>query len=165
MFSYKKAKNVLALTAALSVLCSQSVFAATLELDLEETIQRALLTNPSVKIAEYNRKAAKADYSAAKSARGISISLNHDSGRGGYADYAWRNVGGGTVWTKSIGNSHSNSITASLPIFTGGELQGQIGQAKANYRSMLSAEEQAYNEMKETATTGYFNMLNATSTM
>ena len=35
MFSYKKAKNVLALTAALSVLCSQSVFAATLELDLE----------------------------------------------------------------------------------------------------------------------------------
>ena len=144
MFSYKKAKNVLALTAALSVLCSQSVFAATLELDLEETIQRALLTNPSVKIAEYNRKAAKADYSAAKGARGISISLSHDSGRGGYADYAMRSVNGGTeIWTKGIGNSHSNSITASLPIFTGGELQGQIGQAKANYRSMLSAEEQA----------------------
>lgn len=162
MFSYKKAKNVLALTAALSVLCSQSVFAATLELDLEETIQRALLTNPSVKIAEYNRKAAKADYSAAKGARGISISLSHDSGRGGYADYAMRSVNGGTeILTKGIGNSHSNSITASLPIFTGGELQGQIGQAKANYRSMLSAEEQAYNEMKETATTGYFNMLNA----
>lgn len=164
MFSYKKAKNVLALTSALSVLCSQSVFAATLELDLEETIQRALLTNPSVKIAEYNRKAAKADYSAAKGARGISISLSHDSGRGGYADYAMRSVNGGTeILTKGIGNSHSNSITASLPIFTGGELQGQIGQAKANYRSMLSAEEQAYNEMKETATTGYFNMLNATN--
>lgn len=160
MFSYKKAKNVLALTAALSVLCSQSVFAATLELDLEETIQRALLTNPSVKIAEYNRKAAKADYSAAKGARGISISLNHSTGRGGYADnqfFEGVNIG------KQIGNSHSNSITASLPIFTGGELQGQIGQAKANYRSMLSAEEQAYNEMKETATTGYFNMLNATN--
>lgn len=164
MFSYKKAKNVLALTAALSVLCSQSVFAATLELDLEETIQRALLTNPSVKIAEYNRKAAKADYSAAKGARGISISLSHSTGRNGYADYAMRSVNGGTeIWTKGIGNSHSNSITASLPIFTGGELQGQIGQAKANYRSMLSAEEQAYNEMKETATTGYFNMLNATN--
>lgn len=168
MFSYKKAKNVLALTAALSVLCSQSVFAATLELDLEETIQRALLTNPSVKIAEYNRKAAKADYSAAKSARGISISLNHDSGRGGYADnrrYVITDNMGRQIprYDKSIGNSHSNSITASLPIFTGGELQGQIGQAKANYRSMLSAEEQAYNEMKETATTGYFNMLNATN--
>lgn len=169
MFSYKKAKNVLALTAALSVLCSQSVFAATLELDLEETIQRALLTNPSVKIAEYNRKAAKADYSAAKSARGISISLNHSTGRNGYADNRlnpiYNNAGEliGTSYNKSIGNSHSNSITASLPIFTGGELQGQIGQAKANYRSMLSAEEQAYNEMKETATTGYFNMLNATN--
>lgn len=168
MFSYKKAKNVLALTAALSVLCSQSVFAATLELDLEEIIQRALLTNPSVKIAEYNRKAAKADYSAAKSSRGISISLSHDSGRGGYADnrsYVITDNMGRQIprYDKSIGNSHSNSITASLPIFTGGELQGQIGQAKANYRSMLSAEEQAYNEMKETATTGYFNMLNATN--
>lgn len=168
MFSYKKAKNVLALTAALSVLCSQSVFAATLELDLEETIQRALLTNPSVKIAESQRKEAKADYSAAKSARGISISLNHDSGRGGYADnrrYVITDNMGRQIprYDKSIGNSHSNSVTASLPIFTGGELQGQIGQAKANYRSMLSAEEQAYNEMKETATTGYFNMLNATN--
>lgn len=162
MFSYKKAKNVLALTAALSVLCSQSVFAATLELDLEETIQRALLTNPSVKIAESQRKEAKADYSAAKSARGISISLNHDSSRGGYADNQY-DVVTGAFLGKRIGNSHSNSITASLPIFTGGELQGQIGQAKANYRSMLSAEEQAYNEMKETATTGYFNMLNATN--
>ena len=157
MFSYKKAKNVLALTAALSVLCSQSVFAATLELDLEETIQRALLTNPNVKIAEYNRKAAKADYSAAKSARGISISINHDSSRGGYADYGIR----GGEWTKAIGNTHGNSITATLPIFTGGQLQGQIGQAKANYRSMLSAEEQAYIEMKETATNGYFTMLDA----
>ena len=165
MFSYKKAKNVLALTAALSVLCSQSVFAATLELDLEETIQRALLTNPSVKIAEYNRKAAKADYSAAKGARGISISLSHESGRGGYADnHILRDAAGRILSNdKQIGNTHSNSITASLPIFTGGELQGQIGQAKANYRSMLSAEEQAYNKMKETATTGYFNMLNATN--
>ncbi len=158
MFSYKKAKNVLALTAALTALCSQSVFAATLELDLDETIQRALLSNPSVKIAEYNRKAAKADYSAAKSARGISISLNHSTGRGGYADNQFM----GTInLGKQIGNSHSNSVTASLPIFTGGELQGKIGQAKANYRSMLSAEEQAYIEMKETATDGYFSMLDA----
>ena len=156
MFSYKKAKNVLALTAALTVLCSQSVFAATLELDLDETIQRALLTNPNVKIAEYNRKAAKADYSAAKSARGISISVNHQTGRGGYAEESVINN-----FNKSIGNEHSNSITATLPIFTGGELQGQIGQAKANYRSMLSAEEQAYIEMKETATNGYFTMLDA----
>ncbi len=160
MFSYKKAKNVLALTAALTVLCSQSVFAATLELDLDETIQRALLTNPNVKIAEYNRKAAKADYSAAKSARGISISINHDSSRGGYADNQYDVVTGASLG-KRIGNNHSNSITASLPIFTGGQLQGQIGQAKANYRSMLSAEEQAYIEMKETATNGYFTMLDA----
>lgn len=166
MFSYKKAKSILAAAAAMGVLCAQPAFAGgTLALDLDETVQRALLTNPNVKIAEYNRKAAKADYSAAKSSRGISISVNHNSGRGGYADNRAIYDANGVLigFGKSIGNNHSNSVTASLPIFTGGQLQAQIGQAKAQYRSMLSAEEQAYIEMKETATTGYFNMLNATN--
>ncbi len=56
MFSYKKAGNALAAAAAITLLCSQSVFAATLELDLEETIQRVLLNNPDVKMVEYSRK-------------------------------------------------------------------------------------------------------------
>lgn len=44
MFNYKKSRKVLVLTAAVSLLCSQSVFAETLELDLDDAVQRALTT-------------------------------------------------------------------------------------------------------------------------
>ena len=170
MFNYKKSQKVLVLTAALSLLCTQSVFAETLELDLDDAVQRALTTNPAVKIAISQKKGSKAELNAARSGRGISISVNHQSGRGGYADDQYskslgmisgvlsiveENVG------KGIGNSHSNSITASIPIYTGGQLSGTIDQAKANYKSYALGETKAYIEMKKTATDGYFSLLQA----
>lgn len=56
MFNYKKSRKVLVLTAAVSLLCSQSVFAETLELDLDDAVQRALTTNPAIKIAVSEKK-------------------------------------------------------------------------------------------------------------
>lgn len=176
MFNYKKSQKVLVLTAALSLLCTQSVFAETLELDLDDAVQRALTTNPAVKIAISQKKGSKAELNAARSGRGISISVNHQSGRGGYADDQYSraldtltNVGGTTYVPnyrtenvgKGIGNSHSNSITASIPIYTGGQLSGTIDQAKANYKSYALGETKAYIEMKKTATDGYFSLLQA----
>ena len=171
MFNYKKSQKVLVLTAALSLLCTQSVFAETLELDLDDAVQRALTTNPAVKIAISQKKGSKAELNAARSGRGISISVNHQSGRGGYADdqysRALTSISGSTpIYTeenvgKGIGNSHSNSITASIPIYTGGQLSGTIDQAKANYKSYALGETKAYIEMKKTATDGYFSLLQA----
>lgn len=171
MFNYKKSQKVLVLTAALSLLCTQSVFAETLELDLDDAVQRALTTNPAVKIAISQKKGSKAELNAARSGRGISISVNHQSGRGGYADDQYSRAltsisGGLPVYSeenvgKGIGNSHSNSITASIPIYTGGQLSGTIDQAKANYKSYALGETKAYIEMKKTATDGYFSLLQA----
>lgn len=162
---------MLVLTAALSLLCTQSVFAETLELDLDDAVQRALTTNPAVKIAISQKKGSKAELNAARSGRGISISVNHQSGRGGYADDQYSRAltsisGGLPVYSeenvgKGIGNSHSNSITASIPIYTGGQLSGTIDQAKANYKSYALGETKAYIEMKKTATDGYFSLLQA----
>ena len=56
MFNYKKSRKVLVLTAAVSLLCSQSVFAETLELDLDDAVQRALTTNPAIKTLYLKRK-------------------------------------------------------------------------------------------------------------
>ena len=50
MFNYKKSRKVLVLTAAVSLLCSQSVFAETLELDLDDALQRSLTTNQDIQI-------------------------------------------------------------------------------------------------------------------
>lgn len=158
MFNYKKSQKVLVLTAALSLLCTQSVFAETLELDLDDAVQRALTTNPAVKIAISQKKGSKAELNAARSGRGISISAEHRSGRNGYADNQLFSDGS---FNKGIGNSHSNSITASIPIYTGGQLSGTIDQAKANYKSYALGETKAYIEMKKTATDGYFSLLQA----
>ena len=171
MFNYKKSRKVLVLTAAVSLLCSQSVFAETLELDLDDAVQRALTTNPAIKIAVSEKKGSRAELNAARAGRGITISVDHQSGRGGYADdqysRALTSISGTTpVYTdkndgKGIGNSHSNAITASIPIYTGGQLSGTIDQAKANYKSYALGETKAYIEMKKTATDGYFSLLQA----
>ena len=89
MFNYKKSRKVLVLTAAVSLLCSQSVFAETLELDLDDAVQRALTTNPAIKIAVSEKKGSRAELNAARAGRGISIDAEHCSGRGGYADPQW----------------------------------------------------------------------------
>lgn len=161
MFTYKKSKKVLMLTAALSVLCSQSVFAKTLELDLDDAIQRALMTNPAIKIAVSEKKASRADLNAARAGRGISIDVDHRSGRGGYADP--QPVTGTGTFSKNLGNTHSNSITASIPIYTGGQLSGTIAQAKAGYKSSVLGESKAYIDMKKTTTDGYFGLLQASN--
>ena len=144
MFNYKKSRKVLVLTAAVSLLCSQSVFAETLELDLDDAVQRALTTNPAIKIAVSEKKGSRAELNA---------------GRGGYADPQWNTAT--RSYSKNLGNSHSNSITASIPIYTGGQLSGTIDQAKANYKSYALGETKAYIEMKKTATDGYFSLLQA----
>lgn len=158
MFTYKKSKKVLALTAVLSIFCSQSVFAEALEIDLDDAVQRALNTNPAIKIAVSEKKGSKADLNAARAGRGISIDAEHRSGRNGYADNQLFSDGS---FNKGIGNSHSNAVTASIPIYTGGQLSGSIAQAKANYKSYALGENRAYIEMKKTATDGYFGLLQA----
>lgn len=78
---------------------------------------------------------------------------------GGYADP--QPVTGTGTFSKNLGNSHSNSITASIPIYTGGQLSGTIAQAKAGYKSSVLGESKAYIDMKKTATDGYFGLLQA----
>ena len=127
---------MLVLTAAVSLLCSQSVFAETLELDLDDAVQRAFdneIRRLRSLISE--KKGSRAELNAARAGRGISIDAEHRSGRGGYADPQLNTAT--SSYSKNLGNSHSNSITASIPIYTGGQLSGTIDQAKANYKAML----------------------------
>ena len=126
----------------------------------------ALRTNPAIKIAISERKAARADYNAARAGRGISITASHETGRGGYAhnevlNTAQAEIGLPALYGKDIKNTHTNKLTASIPIYTGGELSGNIAKARANYKSNVVGESKAYIDMKQTATDGYFNMLQA----
>ena len=173
MYRNKLTRRFLALSAALSLALCQSAFAGeTVELNLDDAMQRAFQTNPTVSIAQYELDSARASYNAARQSRGVSISANHTTQRGGYDDdqYVSRlksmDSAGNFIYDrvnagKGIGNKHSNGLTASLPIFTGGKLSGTIKQAKANYQYNEVGVQRTYNEMRSTVTNGYFNMLQA----
>lgn len=173
MYRNKLTRRFLALSAALSLALCQSAFAGeTVELNLDDAMQRAFQTNPTVSIAQYELDSARASYNAARQSRGVSISANHTTQRGGADDdqYVSRLKGidgaGNLLYDrvnagKGIGNKHSNGLTASLPIFTGGKLSGMIKQAKANYQYNEVGVQRTYNEMRSTVTNGYFNMLQA----
>lgn len=155
----KLTKRFLLLSAALTMALGQSAFAGeTVALNLDDAMLRAFQTNPTVSIAKYELDSARASYNAARQSRGISISANHTTQRGVYDDAQQAAPG---IWTKGIGNNHANSLSASLPIFTGGKLSGTIKQAKANYQYNEVGVQRTYNEMRSTVTDGYFNMLQA----
>lgn len=172
MTGYKLSKRLLLLSAALTMALSQSTFAAeTVKLDLDDAMQRAFATNPSISIADYQLKSARASYNAARQSHGISISANHQTQRSGMDDNQYTKAG----WTfgnngepkyvpsintgKGIHNSHANTISATLPIYTGGQLRGAAKQAKANYLYNKVGVQRAWNEMRSTVTNGYFTML------
>ena len=174
MYRNKLTRRFLALSAALSLALCQSAFAGeTVELNLDDAMQRAFQTNPTVSIAQYELDSARASYNAARQSRGVSITASHQSGRSGYGDDQYSKPGygfddaGNIQWFnsrnqgKDIKNSHSNTLTAKLPIFTGGNLSGQIKRAKANYQYNEVGVQRTYNEMRSTVTNGYFNMLQA----
>ena len=162
----KLTKRFLLLSAALTMALGQSAFAGeTVALNLDDAMLRAFQTNPTVSIAQYELDSARASYNAARQSRGISITASHTTQRGGYDDNIVKKTDATGAWTgeywKGIGNSHSNGLTASLPIFTGGKLKGNIKQAKANYQYNQVGVQRTYNEMRSTVTDGYFTMLQA----
>lgn len=162
----KLTKRFLLLSAALTMALGQSAFAGeTVALNLDDAMLRAFQTNPTVSIAKYELDSARASYNAARQSRGISITASHTTQRGGYDDNIIKKTDATGAWIgeywKNIGNNHSNGLTASLPIFTGGKLSGTIKQAKANYQYNEVGVQRTYNEMRSTVTDGYFNMLQA----
>ena len=164
MTRHKFSKRLLLLSAALTLFMSQSAFAGeTVELNLEDAMQRACNTNPAITIAGYERDSARASYNAARNSRWISISGTHSTQRSGYDDYhqVKNNITGILSLSKEIGNAHANSLSASMPIFTGGKLNGTIKQAKAGYLISEQGLQKAYNDMRSTVTNGYFDMLQA----
>ena len=87
MYRNKLTRRFLALSAALSLALCQSAFAGeTVELNLDDAMQRAFQTNPTVSIAQYELDSARASYNAARQSRGVSISANHTTQRGGADD-------------------------------------------------------------------------------
>lgn len=156
----------------LSALSIHTVGAATPEtvnLDLGKTVRMALDNNSSVKISAAELEAAKANLDQAKGARWGSIDFRHYSGR--TENYqGTRTVpiyGGGNqvVGYHRAANDHTNTVSISVPIYTGGRLEGAIDQAKKNLDYYQYGMSSSYQTTRYNAEKGYYDVLQAANTV
>lgn len=162
------------LSAAVAMTICQAAFAETVHLTLHDAMDMAFKNNPAVNIANYGVQSAKASYDAARESYGVSISGNHSSGRGGKSHdvysgggYVLNGEDGSIVYRprvnagRQIGNKYSNTISAELPIFTGGSLEGSAKSAKAGYKYALAGQQKSFNQLRAAVNNGYFALLQA----
>lgn len=173
MSKNKLSKRLLMLSAAITMMLCQSAFAAeeqanaevqvaaeapVVQMNMQEAMVRAFETNPAIKIAGFEKDAARAQYNAARASRWITVKGSASATRGGLnEDFAEQYKGG----EKGIDNTYGSAIEASIPLYTGGQLSGSIKQAKAGYKSALVGVQKSYNDMRATVTNGYFMVLQA----
>ena len=131
------------------VLSTTAGFAAPVELSLDQSIALALQNNPSIKIAQADQESAAWAINEAKSGKQPSVSLSHSS------------VRAKNVQTDVTGNTFSNDVTLSLPLYTGGQAEGKIDQAKLKSKSADLDVEKTKQQLKLDATNGYFAVLQA----
>lgn len=142
---------------ALSVLFNISTAGAdAASLSIDEAVGMALDRNNDIKIADEEIKAAQANLAAAKGANGVSVSLSSSlSGSEGTND------GIDSPFTRD----NSNSISASVPIYTGGKNElnidnSEIDLAKSQLNLERTRETVRYDTIK-----AYYDILEAKRTI
>ena len=156
-------KRILLSAAILGTLSLHTAYAATpdtVSLDLGKAVRMALENNSSVKISAAELEAAKADLDAAKGARWGSIDFSHYSGR-----TERYNVVTGKRKTDVATNNHTNTVSISVPIYTGGRLEGAIDQAKENLNYYQYGMSSSYQTTRYNAEKGYYDVLQAANTV
>ena len=147
-----KKRLAAALTGGFLVLNTAAVFAAPVELSLDDSIALALQNNPAIKIANSDKESANWGVSAAKGAKLPSVSLSHSDSRSGSPEIG-------------VGNNFSNNISLSMPIYSGGGIEAQIEQAKLNLKVNDVGVDKSRQQVKLDATTGYFSILGAQNSL
>jgi len=128
---------------------------------LQTAIAKAFASHADIKKAEYSLDAARANYNAARENFGPQVSFSHSSSRGGYWHEQFNALSG--QYSKNIGNSYSNGLNLSVPIYNG-NLNAAEKRAKAAYQSSVLGEELAFIKLKQTTTDAYYRLLAAKDT-
>ena len=125
------------------------------QLTLDESINMALTNNQSIKVALSDKDAANWKVKEAKGNSNFNFSARHSDAR--YRSYNQYKT------AYSIGDLYSNSITATLPIYTGGKLEGSIKQAEVGYEISDLGLANTMQQVKMDATVAYYSILQATN--
>jgi outer membrane protein len=140
--------------------------AAPVELTLDEAIDMALKTNPAIKMSESDLEQAEWSIKAAKAGKAPSVTLSHNSSRSKSAagstlvynpslSYPYEHV----PYPSAISSRYANSANLTLPLYTGGKLEGNIEKAEIGRKAADYGLEESRQQVKLDATTGYYSIL------
>jgi len=148
------------LTLGFLVLNTAAVFAAPVELSLDDSIALALMNNPTIKIANSDKESANWGITAAKGAKMPSVSLSHNSTHSDSPIVTTNNVQSG-----GSKDNFSNNVSLRLPIYSGGGIEAQIEEAKLNYKLNDVGVDKSRQQVKLDTTAGYYSILGAQNTL
>ncbi|AIF54229.1 TolC family protein [Pelosinus sp. UFO1] len=131
---------------------SQSVFAAPVELSLEDSITLALKNNYDIKYAKSAREKSYWAVKEAAKAKGVSIKYAHTDSR-------YNTPPSSTSSVYSYTSNFDNQISLSLPIYSGGNLESVIDQAKLDLKVADLDVDAAKQQLKLTVVTDYFTVM------
>lgn len=129
------------------------------ELTLDKAVQMALDYNRDIKIARGQLKEAEWAVGEASAGKMPTISYGFQATRGSSSASVLGETAAARAMRESVDNRYSQSASVTLPIYTGGAVEGQIDVARYQKESakqgVLSAEELA----KLNAVSGYYTLL------
>lgn len=133
------------IAAGLIFLQQTFAFAAPVELSLQDSINNTLKNNPSVQIADQDKKKSELSVNETKAGKMPTLSLgskyNHQS--------------------NSNDDNFSNSLQMSWKLYSGGRTEAQIDQAKLGVRTADLNVEKTKQQLTLDATTNYYGVLEA----
>lgn len=121
--------------------------AETMELTLEESVNLALRSNPTIKMAINDKAVAEYGIKTAKGALLPAIAYQHSD------------VRGNTSSSSKVVNSFDNKFTMTWKLYSFGQLEGQVGVAKAAFKSADVGVAKAAEQIKLDATNGFYSVL------
>lgn len=147
-----KKRLVQAVAGGVLILTVGSAFAAPRELTLEESIALALRNNPSVKIAQAERDKSAWAVREAQAGKGPTLGFTHTESR-------LQSAPSTTIPNPTPYSYYDNKLSLSLPLYSGGRLEGLIDQAKYSLQYNDLGVAKTRQQLKLDATTAYYSVL------
>lgn len=146
---YRWKKHLAAMLAGgFLLLNTAAVLAAPMELSLEDSIALALKNNDSIKIANSSKENARWLVKEKEAGKSISGTLTHTASK---YDYDYRNT--------NEGKNFSNDLAVSWNVYTGGQVESGIKQARLGLTSADLGIDAARQQVKYNAASKYFTVL------
>ena len=156
-------KNLLSISVALFSLILNNTSCSALSLDLEQSIQLALKNNRTIEQAIEDRTTAKWGLSEARRNAGPTLAWSVSGLRIGGRSYDNARIAHYERGTTPYKSEFSHSFEVSMPLYTGGNLEGSIDSARYGLNASDLMVENSLQQIRYQTTEAYYTVLQCRS--